>query len=41
MTKKHSEYTVGEVRDTLLNKGVPKEVVMEAIVTYLEDQVLV
>ena len=36
----HSEYTVGEVRDTLLNKGVPKDVVMEAIVTYLENQVV-
>ena len=37
---KQSVYTVGEVRDTLLRKGVPKEVVMEAIVTYLENQVL-
>ena len=38
---KQSTYTVGNVRDELLRKGIPKEIVMESIVTYLEDQVLV
>ena len=33
--------TVGNVHDELLKRGIPKEIVMEFIVTYLEDQVLV
>lgn len=36
--KELSTYTVGEVRDLLLEKGFPREVVTDTIVTYLESE---
>lgn len=37
---KYSKYTIGEVRDKLLAKGYPKEIVYECILNYISDQYL-
>lgn len=33
--------TVGNVHDGLLKRGIPEEIVMKSIVTYLENQMLI
>lgn len=37
---KYSKYTIGEVRDKLLAKGYPKEIIYECILNYISDQYL-